>query len=378
MSVKDNVTDDSYDSVSVKFRSIFDPVHDNLIGITMLVVGMISVGGNGIAARVFQQRKVITVPEIFLLNIAIVNLILAIASYPAFIISAFAHHWMFGETGCALYAGSCYFLGLSTILSLTALAVFRFVKTCFPQKGVYFDARNTCLLILFIYVYSAVWSLMPVFGIGGYEVEPFGLSCTLDWNAPDLSGRLYIILVSVFCVLLPTVVIFASHLAIFCEIRRATGMRQGKSVGKQGNRAEMQFYRVSLGVCLGFLVAWLPYTFFSLYSVVGDMSAVPLWLTPIPAIMAKSSIAYNPIIYVMLTRRYRMDFIIVIREILHLSGKKNSVVSPQPSPPTSLKLQSTDRHHIGELLVVQSSDMGASSNTIQANLPTKEQTSERL
>jgi len=33
-----------------------------------------------------------------------------------------------------------------------------------------------------IYVYSAIWSLMPAFGIGAYDVEPFGLSCTLDWK----------------------------------------------------------------------------------------------------------------------------------------------------------------------------------------------------
>ena len=63
--------------------------------------------------------------------------------------------------------------------------------------------------------------------------------------------------------------------------------------------------QVSFGVCFSFLFAWLPYACFSLYSIFEDVSGVPLWLTPIPAILAKSSVAYNPIIYVLLTRRYR-------------------------------------------------------------------------
>lgn len=66
----------------------------------LMMAGMISVGGNGISVRVFCQRfKEITSTEIFLLNIALVNLLLAIASYPAFIVSSFYHQWIFGEIG---------------------------------------------------------------------------------------------------------------------------------------------------------------------------------------------------------------------------------------------------------------------------------------
>ena len=60
-----------------------------------------SVVGNSIAVQVFWPRAQTTptVPELFLLNISIVNLLLAIATYPAAMISAFARHWVFGEIG---------------------------------------------------------------------------------------------------------------------------------------------------------------------------------------------------------------------------------------------------------------------------------------
>ena len=61
---------------------------------------MISVAGNGIAVRMFvQRRKFLIEPEIFLVNIACLDIFLAMISYPGFIVSAFFHHWVFGELG---------------------------------------------------------------------------------------------------------------------------------------------------------------------------------------------------------------------------------------------------------------------------------------
>ena len=63
-------------------------------------LGIASIGGNGLSVRVFYLKlKEITVPELLLMNIAVVNLLLAIASYPAFIVSSFCHQWIFGNIG---------------------------------------------------------------------------------------------------------------------------------------------------------------------------------------------------------------------------------------------------------------------------------------
>ena len=41
------------------------------------------------------------------------------------------------------------------------------------------------IIIAMIYIYSLAWACFPFFGWGGYDVEPFGLSCTLAWGKPD-------------------------------------------------------------------------------------------------------------------------------------------------------------------------------------------------
>ena len=66
----------------------------------LLHLGVISLIGNGLAAHVFRRKgRDISVAEVLLLNIAIVDLFLAGASYPASIISAFSHRWIFEDIG---------------------------------------------------------------------------------------------------------------------------------------------------------------------------------------------------------------------------------------------------------------------------------------
>jgi hypothetical protein len=59
--------------------------------------------GNGLAVHVFRRKgSEINVPEVLLLNIAVVDIFLGIASYPDTILAAFSHRWVFGQTGIAL------------------------------------------------------------------------------------------------------------------------------------------------------------------------------------------------------------------------------------------------------------------------------------
>ncbi|XP_032791760.2 opsin-5 [Daphnia magna] len=354
-----------------KFQSIFDPWGDYVFAIVMIVIGIASLLGNGLAVHVFRRKGTdINVPEVLLLNIAVVDLFLGIASYPATIVAAFSHRWLFGQTGCTLYAFTCYFFGLATILSLTALALFRFIKTCFPQRAQWITVPRTRLVIFLIYVYSMCWAMMPFFGLGGYDVEPFGISCTLAWTHTNQNDKNYILAASIFCVFLPSAVIIVSHLAILFKIRQASQMFSSKSAGKQSSKAEIQFIRVSFGVCFGFLIAWLPYACISLWSAYGDVSAIPLWITPIPVLLAKSSIAYNPIIYVLLTRRYRVDFAKALRDLLHFSVDKSNRNMTKTEPTDQIEMGSLANGDINtrdESTVTAAEILVGAGNNIERN-----------
>jgi len=68
----------------------------------LYVKGLVSLIGNGLAIHVFRRRE-INPPETLLLNIAVVDLFLAVASFPAAIIASFSHGWVLGEIGLLLF-----------------------------------------------------------------------------------------------------------------------------------------------------------------------------------------------------------------------------------------------------------------------------------
>ncbi len=63
-------------------------------------------------------------------------------------------------------------------------------------------------------------------------------------------------------------------------------------------------------LCLAlFLLAWSPYAVICLWATFGNPSAIPLWMTVIPALFAKSSSFYNPVVYVASNKRFRAAFL---------------------------------------------------------------------
>jgi len=54
-----------------------------------------------------------------------------------------------------------------------------------------------------------------------------------------------LIMVCIFCIFMPALIIFGSHLAVFFEIRRVRNAACGSTTIKQTIKAEIQFFRVS-------------------------------------------------------------------------------------------------------------------------------------
>lgn len=70
-------------------------------------------------------------------------------------------------------------------------------------------------------------------------------------------------------------------------------MRVGRTSG-----TEIRVTCMVLLMIVAFLIAWLPYAILALIIQFGDASIVTPALAVAPALLAKSSICYNPIIYV--------------------------------------------------------------------------------
>lgn len=66
-----------------------------------------------------------------------------------------------------------------------------------------------------------------------------------------------------------------------------------------------------------FMVAWTPYAIVFLWATFGNPADIPTFVTATPPLFAKSSACYNPIIYALMNKRYRM----AIKQLFKCGGK---------------------------------------------------------
>lgn len=63
--------------------------------------------------------------------------------------------------------------------------------------------------------------------------------------------------------------------------------------------------KLSVAVCIGFFAAWSPYAIIAMWVAFGSIDKIPPLAFAVPAVFAKSSTLYNPVIYLLLKPNFR-------------------------------------------------------------------------
>ena len=86
---------------------------------------------------------------------------------------------------------------------------------CFPLAAS-FISQHTWAFILSSYVYASIWAFTPVLGWGSYGVEPYGTSCTIQWNR----SKGFVTLMLLLCILLPVVIMKCCYGSVYVYLRK--------------------------------------------------------------------------------------------------------------------------------------------------------------
>lgn len=98
------------------------------------------------------------------------------------------------------------------------------------------------------------------------------------------------------------------------------GNQSAMRVGKR-NRSE-QRVTCMVGVMIAaFMVAWTPYSVFSLIKQFGDPTSIGPAMAVLPSLFAKTSICYNPIIYVGMNSQVRHNLSVLSRFLFRGLGR---------------------------------------------------------
>ncbi|EAT43163.2 AAEL005373-PA [Aedes aegypti] len=240
--------------------------------------------------------------NIILFNLVCSDFSVSIIGNPFTLTSAISRHWIFGRTVCIAYGFFMSLLGITSITTLTVLSYERFCLISHPFSSRSLSRRGAVFAILFIWSYSFALTSPPLFGWGAYVNEAANISCSVNWESQTLNATSYIIFLFVFGLVVPLVVIVYSYTNIVVNMKR-NAARVGRI-----NRAEKRVTRMVFVMVLAFMIAWTPYAVFALIEQFGPTDIISPALGVLPALIAKSSICYNPIIYVGMNTQFRAAF----------------------------------------------------------------------
>ncbi|XP_048387704.1 opsin-5 [Stegostoma tigrinum] len=292
------------------FKSKLSWEADIIAGIYLIITGFISIFGNGYVIYLPIKRKEKLKPaELMTINLAICDFGMAVGGKPFLISSCFAHRWIFGWIGCRWHGWSGFFFGCGSLITITIVSLDRYLKICHLQYGIWFQRWHAFVCLGFAWIYAAFWATIPLVGWGDYAPEPFGTSCTLNWWLAQVSvgGQVFILSILFFCLVLPTAVIVFSYVKIIAKVKSsAKEVAQFDSRIQSNHLLEMKLTKVTMLICAGFLIAWIPYAVVSVWSAFGTPDSVPVKVSFVPTMFAKSAAMYNPIIYQLIDCRCRL------------------------------------------------------------------------
>ncbi|XP_051846652.1 LOW QUALITY PROTEIN: melatonin receptor type 1B [Antechinus flavipes] len=154
-----------------------------LSSVLIIITTIDFVGNSLVILSVLRNRKIRNTGNMFLVNLALADLAVALYPYPLILMGIFHNDWALSEIHCKT---SGFVMGLSvlgSVFNITAIAINRYCCIC-HSLGYHkiYRAWNTTLHVCLIWVFMVI-ALVPNFFVGSLKYEPRIYSCTFIQTA---------------------------------------------------------------------------------------------------------------------------------------------------------------------------------------------------
>ncbi|XP_078105862.1 opsin 4xb [Sander vitreus] len=299
------------------FSKVDVPDHAHyIIALFVFVIGTLGITGNVLVMFAFySNKKLRNLPNYFIMNLAVADFLLAFTQSPVFFINCLYKEWVFGEMGCKMYAFCGAFFGITSMINLLAISIDRYLVITKPLQAMHWGSkRRTTLVILIVWLYSFAWSLAPLVGWSSYIPDGLMTSCTLDYMTYTLANRCYTMMLCCFVFFIPLGIIFYCYLFMFLAIRKTgreverlgTQVRKSTLIQHKSMKSEWKMAKIAFVVIVVYVLSWSPYACVTMISFAGHANILSPYTKVVPAIIAKASAIYNPIIYAIIHNKYRI------------------------------------------------------------------------
>nr|DAC74065.1 TPA_exp: C-type opsin [Branchiostoma belcheri] len=273
------------------------------------VIGLVGFVSNGAVVVLFLKFRQLRTPfNLLLLNMSVADLLVSVCGNTLSFASAVQHRWLWGRPGCVWYGFANHLFGLVSLISLAVISYERYRMVVKPKGpgSSYLTYNKVGLAILFIYLYCLLWTALPIAGWSSYQLEGPKIGCSVAWEEHSWSSTSYIVALFTTCLFAPLLVIIYSYYRLWYKVKE--GSRNLPAAMRKSSQKEQKIAMMVVVMITCFLVCWLPYGAMALVVSFGGERLISNTAAVVPALMAKSSTCYNPVVYFAMNSQFRRYF----------------------------------------------------------------------
>ncbi|XP_022809283.1 melanopsin-B-like [Stylophora pistillata] len=255
-----------------------------------------------------MDRSLVLPANVLIMSIATSDWLMGVMINPLGAAANASESAWFTDSTCTFYAFVSTFLGLGTMLHHAAYALDRYFVLSRPLESQHSMGRMVTV-VLSIWGFALMWSLFPLFGWSAYVPEAGRIACSLRWQSAQQGDTFFVICLFAFFYIIPLSVIVISYTLMFVNVRYMTKNARkiwgnNAAATLETIKAAWKMAKIGLLMFIGFFVAWTPYAAVSFYAAFlsTDFSLIT---AAFPAMFAKTSNIYNPIIYFFAYKTFR-------------------------------------------------------------------------
>lgn len=284
---------------------------------SLVLMTVFSLAGNSLVCLAFyRNRRLRKATNFYVLSLSVNGLIMATFGFPFVAIASGLRKWSFSANFCQFNGFISYYISGVSLGTLALTAVNRYVCVVKPQcYPVLYTKKKTVFSIVFVWLFTLTTGLIAMLVTPiSFEWNPKTLFCTMTKNKLSVNRVSHFAFVTVF--VLPLGIILFCYGSIYWSIRRhnAAVNPSLQAANSQGtvDTHEIRASRVLLAAVIGFCLCWTPMIAVSILRKVSQFHISAFWHS-FNALIAASSSWINPIIYGVMNRAMRKEFLKILR-----------------------------------------------------------------
>ncbi|KAJ7990388.1 hypothetical protein DPEC_G00299790 [Dallia pectoralis] len=290
----------------LRFKPLFLPLY-------CLLVAVASIGNSILLACILVDKKLHNATNFFIGNLAFGDLLMCLTCVPLTASYAFdSHGWSFGRPLCHLVPLLQAATVFASVLSLTAIAVDRYVVVAHPVRK-RISVWGCGAVAVGVWVLSLGLAAPPSLHTRYLDLRPRGMElvvCEEFWPSSGKLRLLYSCCVLVASYMIPLLSVSVSYCAITVHLRRHSLPGEPSHCQQRWSQRRRKTFSLLVASVLAFALCWLPLQVLNLlldldpdYKIVGKRYINVLQVCC--HLVAMSSACYNPFIYASLHSKVR-------------------------------------------------------------------------